>query len=76
MEHDAHGNCSEVIIKCKYCDIFDKRKIIEGEHYKKFHTTITCNVCNKPICFSDSKKHYNIHNLAIKEFKQKIKDYI
>lgn len=73
---DKHGNCPEAFTKCKYCGEFDRRKIIEGEHYKKFHATIMCNVCKMSINFSDAINHYNMHNSEIREFKQKIKDYI
>tara|TARA_Y100000389_G_scaffold152744_1_gene152816 strand:+ start:9471 stop:10061 length:591 start_codon:yes stop_codon:yes gene_type:complete len=76
LENDKHGNCPEAFTKCKYCNIFDKRKIIEGEHYKQFHAFIVCNVCKLSISFSDAKNHYNIHNSEIKEFKKKIKEYI
>ena len=76
LENDKYGNCLEAFTKCKYCNVFDKRKIIEGEHFIKYHKSFTCKVCNSSVIVANLTEHYNKHCKDLKEFKNEIKDYI
>ena len=73
ISNDKYGNCMESITKCNYCNTYDKRKIIEGIHYEKFHASIKCDICEiyieRHLCIS----HYNKHINQLDKFLKKMK---
>lgn len=68
--NDKNGNCQEAFTKCKYCNRFDKRKIIEGDHYDRFHAHIKCPLCGLFINVNNCVAHYNAHKIDLKIFKE------
>lgn len=68
--NDKNGNCLEAFTKCKYCNKFDKRKIIEGDHYDRFHAHIKCPLCGIYVNVNSSVTHYNTHISEFKTFKK------
>lgn len=69
-DNDKNGNCLEAFTKCKYCNKFDKRKIIEGDHYDRFHAHIKCPLCGMYVNVNNCVAHYNAHKIDIRIFKQ------
>lgn len=73
---DNFNNCLEAMCKCKYCNLYRKRKIIEGSHFYEEHATIYCNVCNKTISYSIAKQHYKMHHTQLDKFDYSVKNKI
>lgn len=69
-DNDKNGNCLEAFTKCKYCNKFDKRRIIEGDHYDRFHAHIKCPLCGMYVNVNNCVPHYNAHKIDIRIFKQ------
>ena len=74
--NDTHGNCPEAITKCKFpnCNYHNKRKIVEGEHYERFHKYIVCDVCNLKVERINLVHHYNNHVDKLKLLREKLRD--
>ena len=72
---DKHGNCKEAIMKCNHCSLYGKRGFIEGEHYKKNHTYILCDVCCCNILSCNIRYHYNKHKEEIANLQKKVHNY-
>nr|UZT28967.1 regulatory protein [Nucleocytoviricota sp.]UZT29111.1 regulatory protein [Nucleocytoviricota sp.] len=68
--NDKNGNCLEAFTKCKYCNKFDKRRIIEEEHYDRYHSSIQCPLCGMNVNINNCVTHYNAHKIHINIFKQ------
>ena len=73
--NDKHGNCKEALTKCKFCNTFDKRKIIEGSHYEKYHLTIICDICNTRVVGCNIRLHYNNHKIQMSKLREKVHNY-
>ena len=71
---DKHGNCMYAYMKCKYCNFYDKRIIVEGIHFKNYHCKTFCSLCNKYIINSCLKDHYYLHKIQMKELKAIVND--
>lgn len=74
--NDINGNCQEAITKCNFpnCNYYNKRKIINGEHYERFHKYIACDVCNLNIERANLISHYNNHAEKLKLLYKKLKN--
>ena len=70
--NDKNGNCQEEFTKCKYCNKFDKRRIIEGGHFYRFHAHIKCPLCCTYVYVNNCEAHYNAHKIDMKIFKQEL----
>lgn len=70
--YDKHGNCKYSMTQCKYCNFYAQRHIIEGEHFRKFHSFIHCDVCSKDIRREHITQHYTLHMDDIKKLYLKI----
>ena len=68
--NDKNGNCQETFVKCKYCNKYDKRRIIEGEHYDRYHSHIKCPICKMLVNVNNCYAHYNAHVYDLKYFKK------
>ena len=73
---DNFKSCLEEICKCKYCNLFAKRKIIEGVHFYDEHASIYCDVCQKYINYSMVEQHYKMHQTQLENFDYSIKNKI
>jgi hypothetical protein len=54
-------NCQYVMTRCKYCDFYDVRHVVEGSHYEEKHNTVYCPICNQYLKLKCAKEHYNRH---------------
>lgn len=70
--HDKHGNCQYAMTQCKHCRYFNKRHIVEGEHFKKFHSFTLCDVCCQNVNNNDLNYHYENHLEKIKLLYEKM----
>ena len=73
---DNFKNCLEAVCKCKHCNLFGKRKIIEGIHYYDEHAMMYCDVCKKNVNWSMIKEHYKTHEKQLDNLDYCIKDNI
>ena len=58
---DKITNCQYAKTKCKHCNFFGVRHIVEGEHYREYHHTVFCPFCNMDIGVANAKQHYEKH---------------
>ena len=73
---DNFKNCLEAFCKCKYCNLFGKRKIIEGIHFYDEHALVYCDVCKKNINYSMIDQHYKMHKKELEKLDYSIKNKI
>lgn len=60
-ENDKFNNCQQAYMKCKFCFYYNKRYIVEGEHYINNHTFVHCKVCNTKVGLKYVNLHYRNH---------------
>ena len=65
----------EAITKCKYCNLFGKRKFIKNNHYNKFHASIKCDICGNNVLLTQLRGHYNLHKEQINNLRLKVYIY-
>ncbi len=69
---DKHGNCQQAMTSCKYCSFFEKRCIVEGEHFEENHNYITCILCNLAVPKMRMKEHYEKHERELSNLKSSL----
>ena len=75
-ETDKFGNCRYSITKCSKCNFHGERWFVEGPHYKKYHSQIWCNICNKYINIDFIDSHYGKHKLDLKVLRTTINTFL
>lgn len=73
-DNDKQGNCLYAYTKCKYCNFHGQRIIVDGYHYNKFHSTITCDICKQQVLKKDARIHYNNHKFQMSLLRIKVHD--
>lgn len=63
---DKSGNCQYAMTKCKHCNFFGVRHVVEGSHYDENHNIIHCSICMRTVLTSNSKEHYKMHLRELK----------
>lgn len=71
-QNDKYGNCPESITKCKYCNFYDKRKIVEGRHFNEYHSYIYCKICRLDIAIINVRQHLINHQSQLLDFENEI----
>ena len=72
--NDKHGNCQEAFVQCQFCNYFNKRKIVENQHYNEEHLTIFCRLCKIQFKSNQIIQHYNKHKLEMIQLKDSINE--
>lgn len=60
-EDAQESNCQYAMTRCKYCNFFGVRHLVDGSHYNEHHNTVFCPICNQDIKVTWAKEHYNRH---------------
>lgn len=71
-ENDKEGNCLYSYTKCKYCNYFGQRFLVEGYHYNNFHASITCDICKRQVLRLEARIHYNQHKSQMSLLREKV----
>ena len=71
---DKYGNCIYSHAKCKYCNYFDKRFIVEGLHYNNMHSNTYCSLCRSYIRNVFLREHYDMHKIQMQQLRYVVKE--
>lgn len=69
---DKYPACAKAYTRCKYCNFYGKREIIEGQHYSEKHACIECNICWNKIRQNKILQHYHEHKNSLNVLKNKL----
>lgn len=71
--HDKFEPCLEANTKCTMCNYYGKRRVVNGEHYDKYHAFHCCELCNKCVRIRYLKEHYEFHRKQHDEYGKSLK---
>lgn len=75
LETDKFSACPEATTKCKYCNFVGKRKIVNIQHYNKYHFRIICDCCGfkfKNNQIDLAERHLEAHYKQLKNYEKNI----
>lgn len=69
---DTIKNCGYAMTRCKHCDFFGVRHIVEGNHYREHHEVIVCPICVCNVRMFAAKEHYENHMRSLEVLKTEL----